>query len=176
MICLFKSNVPDLYLTQIPNAVLHQRCKGEHPHKALGPLYFPTTISNHSSGTVTQQSVKEINNQIWQNTPVSLLSFICLTWEKKKIIKSLRVNHAVTPGWRDGIQCRAWRAAEKKGNTHGNRHQQRGRVLWVALHSVATLWPNMVDINLSTFADRLSLSAQDAVDLYLFMAQNISSK
>ena len=82
MICLFKWNVPDLYLTQIPNAVLHQLCKGEHPHKALGPLYFPTTISNHSSGTVTQQSVKEINNQIWHSSPISLSPFICLTLEK----------------------------------------------------------------------------------------------
>lgn len=58
MICLFKWNVPDLYLTQIPNTVLHQLCKGEHPHKALGPLYIPTTISNYSLGTVTQQGDK----------------------------------------------------------------------------------------------------------------------
>lgn len=86
MICLFKSNVHDLYLTQIPNTLLHQLYKvgggWEHPHEALGPLYFPTTISNHSSGTVTQQSVKEINNQIWHSTPISLLPFICLTPEE----------------------------------------------------------------------------------------------
>lgn len=58
-------------------------CVGGHCHKALGPLYFPTTISNNSSGTVTQQSVKEINNQIWHSSPISPLLFICLAQEKK---------------------------------------------------------------------------------------------
>lgn len=35
MICLFKWNVPDLYLTQIPNTVLHQLCRGSILTKRL---------------------------------------------------------------------------------------------------------------------------------------------
>lgn len=130
--------------------------KGEHPHKALGPLYFPTTISNHSWGTVTQQSVKEVNNQIWHSSPIPLLPFICLIRvEKKKkgkkLIKSLRTKHAFVP---------------KKSNRSRKRCRQRagdGGVGVGALGSRPTLptasdtrerlWP--LDINLSIFADRV---------------------
>lgn len=90
--------------------------KGEHPHKALGPLYFPTTISNHSSGTVTQQSVKEINYQIWHSTPISLAFHLSYTRKKENMtIKSLREKHAVAQRRpKERIQCRAQRAKQRR--------------------------------------------------------------
>lgn len=74
----------------------------------------------------------------------------------------------------------AWMEDGRGGGAWGNKPKSvpamRDAAAVLRSHTLARLWPGTLDINLFTFADRLSPSVHDAIDHDLFMAWRFPSK